>query len=286
MAATRIITNAWKVRTLPDIFYEEKEREEDSMQQDLPIRRIAHLLSERYEDLPDVFISGGVFISYDITNGNARVGPDLFIAFDVDNEGIRENLPNFWIWEIGKAPDFVMEVASPSTAANDLGRKRELYQRLRIAEYWRFDPTGGQLYGRAIIGERLVDGQYEEYELELGEDGSERRHSELLDVVFHWDGRREFDVLDPVTGQTIDKRVAAEARAQAEQAARIVAEAQRAAAEAQRADAEAQRADAEAQRADAEAQRADAEAQRAAAEARADAAETELARLREQLHRQ
>ena len=41
MAATRIITNAWKVRTLPDIFYEEKEREEDSMQQDLPIRRIA-----------------------------------------------------------------------------------------------------------------------------------------------------------------------------------------------------------------------------------------------------
>ncbi len=251
MAATRIITNAWKVRTLPDIFYEEKEREDDSMQQDLPIRRIAHLLAERYEDIPDVFISGTVFISYDITNGNARVGPDLFIAFDVDNDGIRENLPNFWIWETGKAPDFVMEVASPSTAANDLGWKRELYQRLQIAEYWRFDPTGGQLYGQAIIGERLVDGQYEEYELELGEDGSERGHSELLDVVFHWGGRQEFDVLDPVTGLTIDKRVAAEARAQAEQAARIVAEA-----------------------------RAEAE------QTRADAAEAELARLREQIHRQ
>ena len=251
MAATRIITNAWKVRTMPDIFYEEKEREEDSMQQDLPIRRIAHLLSERYEDLSDVFISGTVFISYDITNGNARVGPDLFIAFDVDSAGIRENLPNFWVWETGKAPDFVMEVASPSTAANDLGRKRELYQRLQIAEYWRFDPTGGQLYGQAIIGERLVDGQYEEYELELGEDGSARGHSELLEVVFYWDGQREFDVLDPVTGQTIDKRVAAEARAQAEQAARIVAEA-----------------------------RAEAE------QTRADAAEAELARLREQIHRQ
>ena len=251
MAATRIITNAWKVRTLPDIFYEEKERVEDSMQQEFPIYRITHLLYERYEDRPDVFISGTVFVSYDITNGNARVGPDLFIAFDVDSAGIRENLPNFWVWETGKAPDFVMEVASPSTAQNDLGFKRDLYRRLRIAEYWRFDPTGGDLYGRPIIGERLVNGEYEEYPLEYGADGSARARSELLDVVFYWDGGQEFDVLDPATGLTIDKRVAAETRAQSEQAARIIAEA-----------------------------RADSE------RARADTAEAELARLREQLRGQ
>ena len=89
MSATRIITNAWQVRTLPDIFYEEKEPIEDGMLQDVPIRRIAHLLWERYEDRPDVFISGEVFISYDITDGNRRVGPDLFIAFDVNSAGIR-----------------------------------------------------------------------------------------------------------------------------------------------------------------------------------------------------
>ena len=102
MAATRIITNAWQVRTLPDIFYEEKELVEDGMLQDLPLRRIIRLLDERYEDLPDVFLSGRVFVSYDITNGNRRVGPDLFIAFDVDSRGIRENLPNYWIWETGQ----------------------------------------------------------------------------------------------------------------------------------------------------------------------------------------
>ena len=226
MAATKIITNAWKVRTLPDIFYEEPERIEDGMQQDLPIRRIAHLLDERYEDRPDVFISGRIFVSYDITNGNRRVEPDLFIAFDVDSSGIRTNLPNFWIWEIGKAPDFVMEVASPSTAANDLGWKRELYQRLEIQEYWRFDPTGGQLYGKPIAGERLVAGRYEEYELQYGGDASVRGHSELLDVVFYWDGEELFDVLDPATGLTIDKRVAAEARANAEQARADAAEAE------------------------------------------------------------
>ena len=264
MAATRIITNAWKVRTLPDVFYEEPEPVADGMQQERPIDRIGHLLRQRYEDQPDVFISGGVFVSYDVTDGNRRVKPDLFIAFDVDNAGIRENLPNFWIWEIGKAPDFVMAVASPSTAANDLGWKRELYQRLEIQEYWRFDPTGGRLYGKPITGERLVNGGYEEYPPEYGGDGSIRSHSELLDVVFHWNGD-EFDALDPATGITIDKRAAAEARADREQEARAVAEAalnieQTA--------------------------RSQAEARAAVAEARADAARAELARLRAQLRGQ
>ena len=224
MAATRIITNAWTVRTLPDVFYEEPDPVEDGMQQESPIDRIGHLLRQRYEDQPDVFISGGVFVSYDVTDGNRRVKPDLFIAFDVDNAGIRENLPNFWIWEIGKAPDFVMEVASPSTAANDLGWKRELYQRLEIQEYWRFDPTGGRLYGKPIAGERLVNGQYEEYPPEYGADGSMRSRSELLDVVFHWNGE-EFDALDPATGLTIDKRAVAEARAAVAEARADAAEA-------------------------------------------------------------
>ena len=261
MAATRIITNAWKVRTLPDIFYEEPEPVEDGMQQEPPIDRIGHLLRQRYEDEPYVFISGGVFVSYDVTNGNRRVKPDLFIAFDVDNAGIRENLPNFWIWEIGKAPDFVMEVASPSTAEHDMGWKRELYQRLQIQEYWRFDPTGRQLYGRPIIGERLVNGAYEEYPAEYGADGSLSSRSELLDVVFHYNGD-EFDALDPATGMTIDKRVAAVARADAAEARAIVAEAELNLEQTARSQAET----------------------RAIAErARADAAAAELARLRAQL---
>ena len=139
---TRTITNAWVNRTLPDIFYEEPGPVEEGMRQERLIDIIKRSLSEHYQDRDDVFVSNGVFISYDINNGNARVQPDLFIALGVDSAAIRENLPNFWIWETGKVPDFVMEVASPSTAANDMGHKRELYTRLGIAEYWRFDPTG------------------------------------------------------------------------------------------------------------------------------------------------
>ena len=232
MAATKIITDAWKVRTLPDIFYEQPERIEDDMEQWPTVFRISGLLYERYQDRPDVFVNGGAFVSYDVTDGNRRVAPDLFIAFDVDVASIYENLPNFWIWEIGKAPDFVMEVASPSTAANDLGWKRELYQRLEVQEYWRFDPTGGRLYGKPVAGERLVNGQYREYPAEYGTDGSMRSHSELLDIVFYW-SEEGFDALDPATGLTIDKRVAAETRADREREARVAAEARANSAEAE-----------------------------------------------------
>ena len=206
-ATTRTITNAWINKTLPDIFYEEPAPVEDGMEQDLALRRISHLLFERYEDRPDAFMSGAVFISYDIENGNARIQPDFFIAFGVDNEAIRKNLPNFWLWETGKAPDFAMEVASPSTASNDLGHKRDLYARLGITEYWRFDATGGELYGQPLAGERLVDGEYQPYALRVRYDGSVSAYSELLDVDFHWNGQ-EFDALDPLTGKTIDKREA------------------------------------------------------------------------------
>ena len=219
MTNVRTITNAWVNRTLPDIFYEEPEPIEDGMQQEMALERIVHLLRSRYQDDPSVFMSGAVFISYDINNGNRRIAPDLFISFNVDNPTIRENLPNYWMWEIGKAPEFVMEVASDSTASRDLNEKRELYQSLGIREYWRFDSKNGERYGQIMAGERLVNGEYQPYAVQAGTDGSLRCHSDLLDLDFYWDEQRGFDVLDPVTGRTIDVL-------ENERAARLVAEAQ------------------------------------------------------------
>ena len=254
MTTARKITNAWIHRTLPDIFYEEPEPVEDGMQQEPPIDHIKRLLSSYYDGREDVFVSNAVFISYDITNGNARVQPDLFIAFGVDAAAIRVNLPNFWIWETGKVPDFVMEVASPSTAANDLGRKRDLYQRLGVSEYWRFDPTGGALYGQPMAGEGLVDGSYRPYDLVSAGGGSTLAHSRLLNLDFSWNGTN-FDVLDPSTGRTIDPMTSAMESLQNAQAARD----------------------------EAQAARDEAQAARDEALARAARAEAEAARLREQL---
>ena len=67
--------------------------------------------------------------------------PDLLIAFDVDSSlYYRSN--GYVISEQGKPPDFVLEVASGSTAERDLGVKRDDYAAFGIPEYWRFDETG------------------------------------------------------------------------------------------------------------------------------------------------
>ena len=190
---------------LPSIFYEDPEPVEDGMQQAPIIVDIAHMLTAHFKSEPEVFVSAGGFIFYDPDNGNRRIAPDLYIALDVDAEGIWQNLPNYLMWQVGKPPDFVMEVASPSTASNDLGHKRDLYARLGIAEYWRLDPTGGDLYGEPLGGERLVDGEYQPCELNTDADGDFWAYSEVLGLRFYWDFELEnqFDVRDPATGRSI-----------------------------------------------------------------------------------
>lgn len=222
-ATTKTIAKSWYDK-YPKIFYDEPEPEDRALQFP-PLYRVIGILFEMYKDSPDVFATGGGFILYDRTNGNRRVAPDFLIAFDVDAVYIRESeMPNYVAWEIGKVPDFVMEVASESTAANDLGHKRDLYERLGVQEYWRFDHKGGELYGQPLAGERLVDGVYQPYDISADEDGSLRGYSELLDMVFYWDGL-EFDILDPETGVTLEKRVIAEMERDAERETRLAAEA-------------------------------------------------------------
>lgn len=43
------------------------------------------------------------------------------------------------------APDLVVEVLSPSTARNDRTRKKEVYARCGVREYWLADPSGKSL---------------------------------------------------------------------------------------------------------------------------------------------
>ena len=57
---------------------------------------------------------------------------------------------------VRSAPDLVVEVSSPSTRRFDLGRKKELYERHRVPEYWFVD---------------LVADRVEVYRLEAGRYG-------------------------------------------------------------------------------------------------------------------
>ena len=233
MATSRMTT---VMTELPSIFYEEPEPVEDGMQQAFIIHEVVHLIASHFRGHPNTLVSAGGFIFYDRNDGNRRVAPDLYIAFGVDVKGMRENEePNYWIWRHGKPPDFVMEVASPSTADNDLGYKRLLYERLGIREYWRLDGSrGSRLYGQPLVGERLVDGVYRPYELHTADDGTLWSHSEALGLQIHWgpDLLEQYDVRDPETGRTIRPEVVEREGRLAERSARLAAEAERDAAEA------------------------------------------------------
>ncbi len=218
--------NATVERILPDIFCEDPEPVEDGMQQELTITHLAFVLRWWFSQRLDVFVSAGGFIFWNPANGNERVAPDCYIVLGADPDFVYQ-FPNYFIWEVGKPPDFVLEVASPSTASNDLGNKRDLYAELDVTEYWKLDPTGGELYGVALMGERLVHGEYVPYDLNIEPDGSIWSHSEVLNLDFRWDGE-EFEVRDSLTDRTINpadlRRQALEER-DAERRARLESEA-------------------------------------------------------------
>ena len=115
--------------------------------------------------------------------------------------------------------------------------KREIYARMGAGEYWWFDPAGGDRYGEPLIGERLVDGEYERFETQVAENGDVWARSEALGVDFYWrvdeDRHGEFLVRDSDTGEWLgDLSEERAARAKAE-VARAEAEARARALEAE-----------------------------------------------------
>ena len=126
--------------------------------------------------------------------------PDLLVAFDVDPSAY-EASNGYIISEQGKPPDFVLEVASASTADTDTGAKREDYARMLIPEYWRFDKTG-QYHGTRLAGDRLVNGVYVPIDIEELSEEVLQGYSEALGLHLRWE-RGELGWYDPATEQHI-----------------------------------------------------------------------------------
>ena len=148
--------------------------------------------------------------------------PDLLIAFDVDPQAYTGS-NGYVVSEQGKPPDFVLEVASESTAEVDVGDKRRDYAALGILEYWRFDETG-EHHGARLAGERLVDGEYVAMDIEELPGGSLQGYSAALGLNLRWE-RGELVFYDPGTGRPIATLEDERDRANAEREARAAAEA-------------------------------------------------------------
>ena len=134
-----------------------KEVPPDHMEQRREIYEVIGLLTARFTDFgrrPDVFLDTDTNVCYNPNNLNVRVAPDVYLVFGVDAEAIRPRqiyLPR----EVGKVPDWALEIASESTRLVDLNRKPAIYEQIGVPEFWRFDPTGGRYYGFALDGLRL-----------------------------------------------------------------------------------------------------------------------------------
>ena len=55
-----------------------------------------------------------------------------------------------------------------------------------IREYWRLDPTGGDLYGAPLAADRLEEGVYQPIPLRRLEKGNVWGRSEATGIDFFW----------------------------------------------------------------------------------------------------
>ncbi len=148
-----------RIKSAPTIFYPEsdgKPMAETETHRDLMIDFI-QMLKHHFRNDDDVCVSGNMFMYYEEGNTRKSVAPDVFVAFGVGKKERR----TYRIWEEGRAPDFVLEVASPRTFRHDMRKKKDLYvTELGVREYFIYDPLGEIV--PSFVGYRLNNGVYEE----------------------------------------------------------------------------------------------------------------------------
>lgn len=176
-----------------------------------------HHLAIHFGNPETTLVAGGRYLALAPTRDMTGLRyPDLLVAFNV-NPAVYRRRRAYVIEDQSKPPDFVMEVASPSTRRVDATSKRADCSALGILEYWRFDETiGGRL--PRLAGDRLVEGQYQPIPIaELAEDVLQG-YSQALNLYLRW-VRGELEWHDPATGRHIatmtDERARAD-RAEAE----------------------------------------------------------------------
>ena len=164
--------------------------------------------------------------------------PDLIVVYDCDVALVDEQR-GYAIDRQGKAPDFVLEVASRSTGGVDYTDKRRDYERFGVLEYWRFDPSGGEYHDAALAGDLLVEDVYQPIAIETLDDNRLRGYSDALGLYVCWEDRR-LRFFDPGTESYLRSHDEEATRADEERAGRLAAQARAAAAEAHTAELEAE----------------------------------------------
>ena len=155
-------------------------------------------LETYFAERPDVYIGIDQLLYYVLNDPTTSVAPDVFAVIGAHGSHPRPS----WIVsrEGGLVPDFVLEVASEGTWRRDVSEKRAIYAGIGVAEYWRFDPEGSY-FPIPLVGERLVNGEYEPIENDTDADGVLRGRSAVLGLEICVRGELELRLYDPANGE-------------------------------------------------------------------------------------
>jgi Uma2 family endonuclease len=149
-------------------------------------------LELRYEDDPGMWAGGNLLLYYEEGNPRASVAPDVLLA-----PVPKDDRPIYKLWEEGRPPCLVVEVTSSSTRNEDLNKKKHLYERLGVQEYFLFDPYGDYLSPR-LQGHRLEGSRYTRIAPET--DGS--LLSQIAGLLFRPEGQN-VRLIDARTGERL-----------------------------------------------------------------------------------
>ena len=176
------------------------------------------MLDAHYASRADVYVIGDLLIYYEEGDPAKSVAPDVFVVFGA----AKHERMNYRLWEEPKAPDFVLQVASPGTWKEDRGPKRALYEQLGVQEYWRFDPRG-DLFEPTLQGLYLQAGRYRKVPSRL-QGGRHTLHSDVLGLDLRAEGTL-VRFRDPAAGRDLEtfEETAAARRAAESRAERLAA---------------------------------------------------------------
>lgn len=148
----------WYVEPPKDLIFDDGEPMETNRHR-IAMNTLIESLQQFWQGKDDYFVGGNMFVYYSSQQVRNRdyKGPDFFVVLNVDGSRPRQG----WVvWdEEGRYPDVIIELMSPTTASNDLGHKKDIYQNtFKTHNYFVFDPFEAEsLQGWSLNSENLYE---------------------------------------------------------------------------------------------------------------------------------
>jgi len=107
---------------------------------EIHLKQIADLyasLRHHFRREPEMHVSADLLLYYVENRPDKVVAPDVMVI-----PGIPPGLRRVYkVWEEGKVPAVVFEITSASSRVEDVSKKKDIYAKLGVREYYIFDPT-------------------------------------------------------------------------------------------------------------------------------------------------